>query len=92
MTTRRNFIRKAALGAASLSIIDSLQVQAFSPKGTPKVISTWNFGIKANEAAWRVLSKGGRALDAVEQGVRVLKQIRKSPVSDSVDYPTATAM
>ena len=27
--------------------------------------------MQANEAAWEVLSNGGRALDAVETGVRV---------------------
>ena len=37
----------------------------------PVVVSTWKFGLKANEAAWQVLSSGGRALDAVETGVRV---------------------
>ncbi|WP_394842462.1 N(4)-(beta-N-acetylglucosaminyl)-L-asparaginase [Pendulispora brunnea] len=37
----------------------------------PIVLSTWNFGQPANEAAWKVLSTGGRALDAVEAGVRV---------------------
>lgn len=37
----------------------------------PVVVSTWKFGMQANEAAWEVLSKGGRALDAVETGVRV---------------------
>lgn len=37
----------------------------------PVVVSTWKFGLKANEAAWEVLSSGGRALDAVETGVRV---------------------
>ncbi|WP_024771501.1 isoaspartyl peptidase/L-asparaginase family protein [Aquimarina macrocephali] len=36
----------------------------------PIVISTWNHGIVANEEAWKILSKGGSALDAVEQGVR----------------------
>jgi N4-(beta-N-acetylglucosaminyl)-L-asparaginase len=35
------------------------------------VISTWNFGIGANADAWKVLSSGGRALDAVESGVQV---------------------
>ena len=35
------------------------------------VISTWNHGYEANEAAWKVLEGGGSALDAVEQGVRV---------------------
>ena len=37
----------------------------------PVVISTWRHGLAANEAAWKVLSSGGRALDAVEAGVRV---------------------
>ena len=37
----------------------------------PVVVSTWQFGLKANEAAWQLLSAGGRALDAVEAGVRV---------------------
>lgn len=37
----------------------------------PVVVSTWEFGLQANEAAWKVLSTGGRALDAVESGVRV---------------------
>src|SRR5688500_2609826 len=37
----------------------------------PIVLSTWNFGIQANEAAWKILSAGGRALDAVEAGAKV---------------------
>lgn len=37
----------------------------------PVVISTWNHGIPANEEAWKILSNEGRALDAVEAGVRI---------------------
>jgi N4-(beta-N-acetylglucosaminyl)-L-asparaginase len=37
----------------------------------PIIISTWSHGLAANEAAWEVLSKGGKALDAVEKGARV---------------------
>lgn len=37
----------------------------------PLVISTWKHGRAANAAAWALLSDGGHALDAVEQGVRV---------------------
>jgi N4-(beta-N-acetylglucosaminyl)-L-asparaginase len=37
----------------------------------PLVISTWKHGFAANEAAWKVLERGGVALDAVEQGVKV---------------------
>lgn len=38
---------------------------------TPIVISTWSHGLPANEAAWRILSNRGKALDAVEAGVMV---------------------
>jgi N4-(beta-N-acetylglucosaminyl)-L-asparaginase len=34
-------------------------------------LSTWNFGKQANEEAWKILSKNGRAIDAVEAGARV---------------------
>ena len=37
----------------------------------PVVVSTWRHGLAANDAAWKILSKGGRSLDAVEAGVRV---------------------
>ncbi|MBX7243808.1 MAG: N(4)-(beta-N-acetylglucosaminyl)-L-asparaginase, partial [Bacteroidia bacterium] len=72
MNTRRNFIKKtvAALGAISLS--------RFSAEGSPTgkinkpvVVSTWRFGIEANQAAWSILNTGGRALDAVEAGVKI---------------------
>ncbi|HET9825932.1 MAG TPA: N(4)-(beta-N-acetylglucosaminyl)-L-asparaginase, partial [Chitinophagaceae bacterium] len=42
-----------------------------SVKGNPVVISTWNTGLEANKAAWKVLVENGRALDAVEEGVKV---------------------
>ena len=37
----------------------------------PIVISTWKHGVEANAAAWKVLGSSGRALDAVEAGVRI---------------------
>lgn len=39
--------------------------------GSPIVISTWDAGIEANKGAWGILGAGGRALDAVEAGVKV---------------------
>jgi N4-(beta-N-acetylglucosaminyl)-L-asparaginase len=36
----------------------------------PVVISTWDSGLTANAAAWQILSKGGKALDAVEAAGR----------------------
>ncbi len=37
----------------------------------PIVVSTWQHGLAANATAWQVLQQGGKAIDAVEQGVRV---------------------
>ncbi len=76
MNSRRNFLKTAALGAAVLSLDGpsamAQQSRKSSGKGQkPIVVSTWDFGIAANKAAWEVLKKNGRALDAVEAGVRV---------------------
>ncbi len=37
----------------------------------PIIVSTWKMGIKANEPAIEILNNNGRAVDAVEAGVRV---------------------
>ncbi|HEY5748972.1 MAG TPA: N(4)-(beta-N-acetylglucosaminyl)-L-asparaginase [Chryseolinea sp.] len=67
--TRRDFLKLSALGAGMLPVAQSL---AATPEATkPIVLSTWNFGLAANEAAWKILSANGRALDAVEAGARV---------------------
>jgi len=75
MTTRRTFLRTAAMGTAALAAKQSIAQQSFKQDNRPVhkaiVLSTWRFGLVANEAAWDVLSKNGRALDAVEAGVKV---------------------
>lgn len=35
------------------------------------VVSTWDFGVPANAEAWKILSAGGRALDAIENGIHI---------------------
>ena len=73
MVNRRKFIQASAFtGFASLLAkgIWSMAETA-TVKGKPVVISTWDAGLRANKAAWDILSKGGRALDAVEKGVMV---------------------
>ncbi|RPE12349.1 twin-arginine translocation signal domain-containing protein [Chitinophaga lutea] len=86
MNSRRNFLKTAALGAAALSI-DGIPAAAQSKtKGKvrkPIVVSTWDFGVAANKAAWEVLKKGGRALDAVENGVHVPES---DPSNQTVGY------
>ena len=66
-TTRRKFLKLSA--AAALPIASAFTKPPAAIK--PIVISTWNFGLKANEEAWKILAKGGSALDAVEAGARV---------------------
>lgn len=79
MVTRRKFLSRSALGTLGISIGSIFQGSCASPAATKAkattagqavVLSTWN-NVKANEAAWSVIGKGGRALDAVEQGVHV---------------------
>ncbi len=79
MGTRRSFIKKSTLlSALALTglpkITKSFSEENFSGSGEvrkPVVISTWDHGLAANDAAWKVLSSDGVALDAVEKGVMV---------------------
>ena len=72
---RKAFINRSLWAISGLSFMPKLTAspRAPSPSGVrkPMVISTWQHGMAANEAAWEVLIQGGRALDAVEKGVRV---------------------
>lgn len=71
MRSRRDFLKLSALLGVT-GLFKSQQVLAApTTVNKPIVVSTWEHGMPANEAAWQVLGKGGRALDAVEAGVRV---------------------
>ena len=67
---RRHFLRLSALTSPLLALRGRLQAMPRRASG-PVVISTWDFGKAANAEAWKVLSSGGRSLDAVEAGVKV---------------------
>ncbi|MFT3920688.1 isoaspartyl peptidase/L-asparaginase family protein [Cloacibacterium sp.] len=87
MSNRRNFIKKAGVLSAVLAL-NPWKAEEFIPQKPkkiqkPVVLSTWNFGLKANEEAWKILSKGGKALDAVEIGVRL---VENDPDERSVGY------
>ena len=73
MISRRSFLAKSSLLLAGAGVATKAFSNSFfqSANKYPVVISTWNHGMPANEAAWEVLSKGGHSLDAVEAGVRV---------------------
>jgi N4-(beta-N-acetylglucosaminyl)-L-asparaginase len=77
MTSRRKFLQTTALASAAL-LVKSAKAETSATAllknasvNKPIVISTWKFGIAANEAAWEVLKYNGRALDAVEAGVKI---------------------
>lgn len=71
MTNRRSFL-KASL--AGLPLIAAAEATGQKPVGQvfkkPVVVSTWDSGLRANAAAWKVLEKGGKAIDGVEQAAR----------------------
>lgn len=89
--SRRKFIKKsAALGATILATsacagdpLENKQSPAPVRSKMPKVVSTWNHGMAANEGAWQVLSAGGSALDAAEYGVKI---VEADPQYTSVGY------
>jgi N4-(beta-N-acetylglucosaminyl)-L-asparaginase len=81
MTSRRKFIKLSALGTSLLSAPGLLANAAQENK--PIVLSTWDFGMAANVEAWKILSSGGRALDAVEAGAKVPEA---DPTETSVGY------
>lgn len=91
MINRRKFIRASAFTGFATALSARLQA-AGEPggkpahaglKGRPIVISTWAPNVKANAAAWEILGKGGRALDAVVKGVQVPEA---DPTDNSVGY------
>ncbi len=71
MSSRRTFLGQALLSAGAMALPGRLMArQAGSMPVGARVVSTWDFGVQANQPAWNVLSSGGDALDAVEQGAR----------------------
>ncbi|WP_299782443.1 N(4)-(beta-N-acetylglucosaminyl)-L-asparaginase [uncultured Formosa sp.] len=82
MSGRRKFLKKAALGTVGLSALytnTSLAkdtVLTSEKYGTniaknPLIISTWNHGLAANQAAWDTLKKGESGLSAIETGLKI---------------------
>jgi N4-(beta-N-acetylglucosaminyl)-L-asparaginase len=82
MSNRRQFLKTSAIGGAALSLgLHSCagKTNENTPKESPKtplpdfktglVISTWDAGLKANDAAWKAMQEGGNALDMAEKGV-----------------------
>jgi isoaspartyl peptidase/L-asparaginase-like protein (Ntn-hydrolase superfamily) len=82
MNTRRKFLKQSAIATGGLLLPTFISASAEeyfgtkkvpSAKGNPTILSTWNHGLPANAKAWQILQAGGSALDAAEQGVRVVE-------------------
>ncbi len=75
---RRKFVKISAIGSAAI-VLDPSKEDKFKlnnhsfTKGNSTVISTWKPGLEANKFAWKILSKNGKSIDAVEAGVRVIE-------------------
>lgn len=88
MNSRRSFLQNTLLGGLAAGTVDFWRntasiIEAPRKDAFPIVIATWGPNVKATAAAWEVLSKGGRALDAVEAGARVPEA---DPLDTSVGY------
>jgi N4-(beta-N-acetylglucosaminyl)-L-asparaginase len=88
MANRRDFIKTAAIGSVAMALNSFKSNEDEIPfsdgkVNKPIVLSTWNFGVKANGAAWEILKNNGRALDAVEAGVKIPEG---DPTERSVGY------
>lgn len=70
-TFDRRDLLVTAVGGALLTQCSGESERAPQPPKRPVVVSTWEHGLAANEAAWQILEQGGGALDASEAGVRV---------------------
>ena len=74
-SNRRQFIKFSAIASSLFAFNKSKSAELMLSKTKktvkPIVISTWRFGIEANEEAWKILINNGKALDAVEAGVKV---------------------
>lgn len=88
MNTRRKFIKQSIIGAAGIGTIGKLTASTTTRSVTkPIVISTWDFGVAANQGAWEILHNGGAALDAVERGVMVAESDMGNTTVGKGGYP-----
>ncbi|MFA6082986.1 N(4)-(beta-N-acetylglucosaminyl)-L-asparaginase [Mucilaginibacter sp.] len=90
MFNRRKFLKISAVSASLTALSKYSSVKAadlIAPGNLPIVISTWDFGIAANKEAWKTLEKGGRALDAVEAGVKIPEADMKNHTVGRAGYP-----
>jgi len=76
---RRKFLKNGTAATAGILLYPGKNAGSALPlepndSGKRVLLSTWDFGQKANEKGWNCLLKGKKALDAVEEGIRVIEE------------------
>lgn len=70
MANRRDFLKAAAVLPVVAAAEPVLGANAGQKFARPVVVSTWDSGMTANAAAWKILKEKGKAIDAVEAAAR----------------------
>ena len=83
--SRRNFLGLSIFGLPLFAMRTGFGQSRLKVK-FPVVVSTWDSGLTANAAAWPILEKSGRALDAVEAAGRASEDEQSCCVGLG-DYP-----
>ena len=85
--TRRDFVKTGAIAGGGLLINKSLpstfSIQNNLVPTKPIIVSTWDFGKRANEIAMKEILSGSNSLDAIEAGIRI---IENDPEVNTVGY------
>lgn len=80
---RRFFLKVAGMTLPLIPGVEKLLASPMKPSKGAIVVSTWDFGREANAESWKILSAGGRAVDAIEAGANVPEN---DPKNQTVGY------
>src|SRR5688572_12988737 len=87
MTSRRRFLQSSLLSATALALAEGATAAEKKTSPRARVVSTWDFGVGDNQAAWTKLSAGASALDAVEAGARWAEETLCNTTVGHCGYP-----
>jgi N4-(beta-N-acetylglucosaminyl)-L-asparaginase len=80
---RRFFLKVAGMTLPLIPRAEQIFKSQTKPDKGAIVVSTWDFGREANAESWKILSAGGRAVDAIESGAHVPEN---DPRNQTVGY------
>jgi len=70
---RRKFLKNTASILPLMVIASSCGETKQASAKKPIIVSTWDSGLPVNEVGWKILSSGGKAIDAVEIGANSIE-------------------